>query len=110
MRPDIGAVYLLAEFPDGPIKIGRSTNARLAKRIRALELASPQPLRVLRVFYVEDAPALELHLHERFQDDRLWGEWFEPDKIARALSRWDGVWPDDASLLKHVFGFPKEDA
>jgi hypothetical protein len=71
IRPKI---YFIQSGADGPIKIGRAVNP--AQRLRDLQIAHPEPLRLLAVI---DRPLLAEYLvHGRFRQHRLRGEWFRP--------------------------------
>lgn len=69
---------------DGPIKIGFS-NDPLA-RLRALQTASPYPLKLLAT--TRGGPKKEAEYHTRFAEHRMSGEWFSPHpSILRTIKR-----------------------
>lgn len=77
-RPDY--VYFIQAGPDGPIKIGHSTDVE-SRRLPELQTANPAELRVLFRFKCEgtvDALAWEERLHALFADLRISQsrEWF----------------------------------
>jgi hypothetical protein len=68
--------FLRAQSGEGPIKIGfASTMVR--NRMESLQSYSPVLLMIIAV--IEDATLKdEYALHQRFDQHRMWGEWFEP--------------------------------
>lgn len=73
-RPDQDAVvYVIGERAAGVVKIGTTSNLRV--RLKQLQTSSPQELRVLWSFGGDWR--LEAHLHQRFADRQLKGEWFD---------------------------------
>lgn len=67
--------YFIQAVGGGPIKIGftsRTPNERLA----ALQTGSPVELRIVGLLHGNR----EREMHERFKDDRLHGEWFNPSR------------------------------
>lgn len=73
-------VYFI-EAPDGLIKIGWTSD--LARRVNNLAVGSSGPIKVLAT--TPGGRTLEAHLHERFSDDRVQGEWFKPSDDLRGL-------------------------
>lgn len=75
-HPEIDTwVYFIQQGDEhGPIKIGWSSNPE--RRLRALQLASAGPLRLLRK--IHGCSGREHVLHHRFRHLRLRGEWFRP--------------------------------
>ena len=65
-------IYIVRRGEDGPVKIGRTKDIK--KRISALQISSPDKLRVVAQFpapeWVED------RLHSVLTSHRLSGEWF----------------------------------
>jgi len=71
--PLVGVYFLKSEH-SGRIKIGFSR--QLPRRIDEIKGASPEPVELLHV--IPDAsPDLESALHDKFQNLRIGGEWFE---------------------------------
>lgn len=68
-------VYFIQCGEDGPIKIGH-TNGNVVWRLRQLQHSSPHELRILGVH--EGDVSVERQLHERFAQDRVRSEWFNP--------------------------------
>jgi hypothetical protein len=66
-------VYFIAD-EDGYVKIGTAWSA--ASRLRDLQTASRQQLRILAT--MQGGHAEEAALHRRFASARLRGEWFQP--------------------------------
>lgn len=73
-------VYFIQGTEGGPIKIGRAVD--VLKRLEQIQRCSPIPLRILAVVLEDgrrgDTPSNETALHQLFEKDRLWGEWFRP--------------------------------
>ncbi len=65
--------YFIQRVPNGPVKIGRTGNAR--KRLAELQTASAEQL-VIRGVIKSDR---ERQLHEQFASKRMQGEWFRCD-------------------------------
>ena len=84
-------VYV-AEAENGMLKIGVSNNA--VQRVIALHLQSPIRVRLIALF--PGSYRDELKMHDRFKDQRAWGEWFYPcGSILQFVSenRWHGCKP-----------------
>lgn len=72
---DYGTVtYFIQRVPNGPVKIGRTGNAR--KRLAELQTASAEQL-VIRGVITSNR---ERELHEKFASKRMSGEWFRCDE------------------------------
>lgn len=69
-------VYGIAH-PHGYIKIGHSTNPQ--HRLKNHQTSTPYELWLLAQIPVDDAKAVEAELHERYDDVKVRGEWFELD-------------------------------
>lgn len=78
-----GVVYFVGA-KTGPIKIGFTTN--LPARLRRLQMASPQKLRVLAAF--PGSRQDELLEHQLRAQERLHGEWFERSAGTMSIIRW----------------------
>lgn len=76
-------VYLIQSTIGGPVKIGFSVDAD--QRRKTLQLSSPYPLLVIRLFqfdvYMGCARSLESYLHNKFSKERIHGEWFNDTVI-----------------------------
>lgn len=74
-----GFVYLLkaGEY----YKIGMTTGT-VENRLRQLQTGSPQKIKVIHTFNVDDPNKLESDLHRKYASKRITGEWFK-------LSWWD---------------------
>lgn len=67
-------VYFIRSGTNGPIKIGRTKNAK--ERRHALQLATHSPLTLLATMR---APFwAEGYLHQFYSDERIRGEWYRP--------------------------------
>ena len=64
--------YFVQAGPDGPIKIGITTD--FDKRLRSLQTSSPLPLRILGVVPKD----IEDDCHVALAEWRVHGEWFKP--------------------------------
>jgi ribosome-binding protein aMBF1 (putative translation factor) len=69
-------IYFIENIETKHIKIGFTTNVK--HRLGQLQTSSPHELRVLSVCEGDDK--YEKELHSRFNESRLKGEWFNPDK------------------------------
>lgn len=63
--------YVVEMVPDGPIKIGRTTN--LDRRVRAITAHNPYAR------FVSTLPIAEKMVHRVLRAHRLRGEWFRRD-------------------------------
>jgi hypothetical protein len=73
-------IYFILNADINAIKIGRARN--LDKRMQSLQTSSPTKLELIKSIQVESgvkAQMLEKSLHQRFQDIRLTGEWFNAE-------------------------------
>ena len=77
-------VYFIQAATGGPIKIGVSSDVK--KRLTALQMCCPVPLRVLHTI-PGGGHSLETELHKRFAAWRLHGEWFDNVGELMALIR-----------------------
>ncbi len=68
-------IYFVQEGFSGSIKIGSTTDNALA-RIKALQTANSNELRLLG--YMPGGAKAEHSLHDRFSEDNIRGEWFNP--------------------------------
>ena len=67
-------LYLIS---DGTyLKIGVTQKGKIAKRLQSLQTGNPHALVCVFFVDIQDALALELSLHRKFQKKRLKGEWF----------------------------------
>lgn len=82
-------IYFVQADIIGYIKIGHSSQAKLAKRLVALQTGSPVLLRVLATTPGGRERKQEFHL--RFGPHRLHGEWFQPcAELVRLIARLQG--------------------
>lgn len=84
-RGEGNVVYVIGDSRNGVVKVGTTSN--LIKRLSALQTGSAYQLRVLWSY--GGGVELEAHLHERFADKRMQGEWFdfgEPDPVAAVMA------------------------
>jgi hypothetical protein len=95
----MAVIYLIQSGEDGPVKIG-ITNADPMRRVAQLQTGNPIPLR-LRASISGDA-SVERHLHSRFGQFRLNGEWFEPDPSIFVAFKAAEHWPSQPVTLPPV--------
>jgi hypothetical protein len=76
-----GGVYLCES--NGRYKIGVSNQP--AKRVEAMNVSSPYPVRLLHTFPADDPVSAEKELHEMFRSYRVHGEWFELNEFLLQL-------------------------
>jgi len=74
-------VYFLRVGDDGPIKIGFTRD--IIRRLRGLQTAHPEEIRLLAKIVVRFPRQLEREVHARFAHLRISGEWFraEPELL-----------------------------
>jgi hypothetical protein len=70
-----GFVYLVQAGEDYRFKIGRTVN--LTRRMRDLQLGSPNPLYLVGWFHTPDCYTDEIDWHQRMGTTRRHGEWFD---------------------------------
>lgn len=70
-----GRLYFI-QCATGPIKIGHTSNTD--NRLSNLQMGNPNLLTLLAWVMVDDAPAVEKMLHERYREHWIRGEWFSP--------------------------------
>lgn len=75
-------IYFIQAGEDGPIKIGYTRSAP-RKRLKELQTAAPQKLRLLGT--TDGGRLEERALHRAWGDERLQGEWFNPVPSLLAL-------------------------
>lgn len=69
-----GWIYFLRAGTSGPIKIGTSVN--VDSRIATLQTGCPDELRLIA--RIRGGSGVERMLHQKFDRDRIRGEWFKP--------------------------------
>lgn len=81
------SLYLI-QSESGYIKIGISK--RVERRLRDLQISSPEKLTLLFYQPLQKAELIEKKLHQRFSDKRLRGEWFDltPDDIQWVMTKY----------------------
>lgn len=82
------SVYFIQAGVDGAIKIG-FTRFPVLDRLKSLQVACPDELRLLAVLAGDDGK--ETEIHKRFAPDRIRGEWFRPS----------------TTLLDYVYSLPQ---
>lgn len=76
-------IYFIKAKATGLVKIGRTRNP--AKRLKALQTASPDELEILHVIKEGESGYTEGMLHKRFDTSWVRGEWFQPSKELAAF-------------------------
>jgi hypothetical protein len=72
--PEFRYVYFIESESLGMVKIGLADNPR--RRLRELQVGSPDKLNLRGVLLLDDAPGYEASMHLRFAEERSHGEWF----------------------------------
>jgi Meiotically up-regulated gene 113 len=75
--PQAVSVYFMQAAAGGPIKIGY-TRCSVKKRMAQLQTGTSEPLKCLGT--INGGKDTEAHLHQRFSQQRLHGEWFKPSE------------------------------
>lgn len=73
----MGCTYVIQAESGGPVKIGR-TDKPVETRLKSLQTGNPEKLRIIYVF---NGDWYEKHIHDRFADRRLVGEWFDESVV-----------------------------
>lgn len=77
-------IYFIQAGENGPIKIGRSNDVE--KRLKQLQTASAEKLKILWKYDVENDKKVESELHKQLQHERIDGEWFRPsEEVLRTI-------------------------
>ena len=92
-----GHVYLIQAVGTTRYKIGMTRQGRMVRRFDELNSSQAAfPLKVVRVIDVDDRFDVEENLHERFKQNRVYGEWFnfprgtgEVEKVMRSYGAVD---------------------
>jgi hypothetical protein len=71
-----GYIYFIENTHDSLIKIGKSLNP--SKRLKELQTGSGFELRLIAQKYCSKMLKMEQHLHKKFEEDQMEGEWFLP--------------------------------
>ena len=71
-------IYFIQAGENGPIKIGRSNDVE--KRLKQLQTASAEKLKILWVYDADNDKETEIELHEELKSERINGEWFKPSE------------------------------
>lgn len=102
-------IYIIAEGPNGPCKIGITRNDR--ERFKALQTGNPRPLIPDTFLICRYAGELELRIHHRLRTRRAVGEWFyvtveEANAALEAeLANGCGPWP---GMTSYAFEDPPQ--
>ena len=85
-----GWIYLVQPADGGLVKIGFAYNP--AERLKALQIGSPVPLRIIATF--PGTRALEQSIHRYLWTERSHGEWFRPGcRFLDAVTKYLGALP-----------------
>ena len=71
--PSLTFIYVVGAAGHRPVKIGKADDVQ--ERLRALQVGSPYPLRILLAARADRR--MEYALHDRFRPYRRHGEWFD---------------------------------
>ena len=77
-----GLVYLIKAIGTNYYKIGRTKD--IETRLETLQKSSPFDLSLILAIETSDSLALEKYFHDKYNDCRVRGEWFELDEYAIA--------------------------
>lgn len=105
-------VYFVQEDRGGPIKIGKTTGARLRQRIGDLQVAHSSQLVVRRLVRADKHADLERDLHDLLADYRLRGEWFRDEGLVREFARTKPDFPEVIRIrgrIVSIKGVPVEE-
>ena len=67
-------IYFVQAGEKGPVKVGLSKNPM--SRVKQLQTSNPHTLKLLGI--IPGDRETEEMIHDKFEDHRLEGEWFEP--------------------------------
>ena len=81
------------------VKIGIARDVR--KRVSMLQISSPVPLTVIKLWECDDAYEVERRLHKKYAEFKTSGEWFAmPESVLRDLVAMKSVKSDDLGLSR----------
>lgn len=95
-----GTVYFLQVQPDGPVKIG-FTSQHVNIRVCSLQASSPYVLKWIGYFVGTHAD--EQAAHTRLAKHRIRAEWFRPEPEVLAFVREKCPVFDEAEYLRNIF-------
>lgn len=72
-----GCVYFFRHIGLTPIKIGYSENESPINRFNSFKTYAPYGSEILGFIIISEAKEVESHLHKKYANKRLQGEWFE---------------------------------
>lgn len=71
-------LYFIQGVDTGLVKIGKTGDENAYRRLRTLQIGSPDRLLLLKAVQYPRERDMESLVHEWFSDCRVHGEWFEP--------------------------------
>jgi len=77
MKTERGCVYFFRHIGLSPIKIGYSENESPINRFNSFKTYAPYGSEILGFIIISDAKEIESHLHKKYANKRLQGEWFD---------------------------------
>lgn len=81
-----GNIYFIKSEAALMIKVGRTKGSPM-DRLRELQTGSPDPLRLVMSYKVDNAPLEEARWHNLLAEYRIRGEWFDAGAVERMLDR-----------------------
>lgn len=94
VNPEECYVYLIREIATGRMKIGTAQD--IAERIKTLQCGNPDELEL--VAWMRGSFQLERELHQRFNRNRLRGEWFLHDRSILEYFYQNGFYADSNTI------------
>lgn len=100
-------VYFILDTERSQVKIGRGKDVR--KRVQNLQTGNPSPLQLMGWVKVDDDASVEYSLHQKYQEQRGLGEWFDigPTEVLTELKRKNGFVPTPKDSFE-IIGYDKD--
>lgn len=96
MNPNRGWLYIVGQFGGTAVKIGKTRQQDLNKRLSGIQTGNPEAIELLAYFYCEGTlDQSETALHAAFLKDRVRGEWFEVSPELEEIYVWGLCGPRD---------------
>lgn len=102
-------VYFVQAEGGGPVKIGKTSGARLRSRLSALQTSSAERLVIRRLVRADVMRDLEADLHAYLSEYRVRGEWFRDEGAVRDLARTRPVFPEVVRVRGRVVSVRGQD-
>jgi hypothetical protein len=102
-------VYFVQAKDGGPVKIGKTSGARLRSRLSALQTSSAESLVIRRLVRADGMHDLEAELHQHLAEYRVRGEWFRDEGAVRDLARTHPMFPEVVMVRGRVVSVRGQD-